>query len=112
MAGSGCWATLITRATWSSTIARPGFNQSTASLSIDLGAGQVTTGNPNLKPATANSFDVSIEKYLPDAGILAFGVFDKYSVSADLFAIAADKSSDVFNDTRTSMDFGSAYALH
>ena len=181
----------------------------------------MTTGNPNLKPATANSFDVSIEKYLPDAGILAFGIFDKeikdyivgnisnqtlpnnglypgstqpfriisftnasqsharglefnweqrfknlpgflgglggsanytyvdsqfairpgesstlpsaskntwnasvfyernglalrlsaYSVSADLFAIGADKSSDVFNDKRTSMDFGSAYAL-
>jgi len=213
--------TLITRATWSSTIARPGFNQSTASLSIDLGAGQVTTGNPNLKPATSNSFDVTIEKYLPDAGILAFGIFDKeisdyivgnisnqtlpnnglypgstqpfriisftnasksharglefnweqrlknlpgflgglgvsanytfvdsgfeirpgessplpsaskntwnasvfyerdglalrlaaYSVSADLFAIGSDRSSDVFNGTRTSMDFGSTYAL-
>src|SRR3984893_12531296 len=189
--------TLITRATWSSTIARPGFNQSTAALSIDLGAGQVTTGNPNLKPATANSFDVSLEKYLPDAGIVAFGIFDKeikdyivgnisnqtlpnnglypgspqpfknlpgflgglggsanytfvdsqfairpgetsplpssskntwnasvfyerdglalrlaaYSVSADLFAIGTDKSSDVFNGRRTSMDFGSTYAL-
>src|SRR3984893_9105422 len=213
--------TLITRATWSSTIARPGFNQSTASLSIDLGAGQVTTGNPNLKPATSNSFDVTIEKYLPDAGILAFGIFDKeikdyivgkisnqpltnnglypgstqpfriisftnasksharglefnweqrlknlpgclgglgvsanytfvdsqfairpgepsplpsaskntwnasvfyerdglalrlaaYSVSADLFAIGTDKSSDVLNGRRTSMDFGSTYAL-
>jgi TonB-dependent receptor len=42
-----------------------------------LGAGIVTTGNPYLKPATANSFDLSIEKYLGAAGILSIGVFDK-----------------------------------
>ena len=32
-------------------------------------------------------------------------------MSADLFAIGTDKSSDVFNGRRTSMDFGSTYAL-
>jgi TonB-dependent receptor len=68
---------LITRATWSSTLARPGFNQSNVSETVDLGTGQVTVGNPNLKPATANSFDVTIEKYLESAGILSFGLFDK-----------------------------------
>jgi TonB-dependent receptor len=68
---------LITRATWSSTLARPGFNQSNVSKTVDLGSGQVTVGNPDLKPATANSFDVTIEKYLESAGILSFGVFDK-----------------------------------
>ena len=208
--------TLIGRATWSSTIARPGFNQSDASRTIDLGSGFLTEGNPKLKPATANSFDLSIEKYLPSAGILSVGVFDKqiknyivndnlgtvldptsgvllkhntysnaagsfargvefnweqrftqlpgllsglgaganytfvdsrfqirpgefsqlpstskntwnatvfyeqygltvrlaaYSVSADLFAIGGDRTSDVYNAKRTSMDFGSSYAL-
>src|SRR6202035_1896527 len=68
---------LITRATWSSTLARPGFNQSNVAKTIDFGSGQVTVGNPDLKPATANSFDVTIEKYLESAGILSFGVFDK-----------------------------------
>jgi outer membrane receptor protein involved in Fe transport len=34
-----------------------------------------------------------------------------YSVSADLFAIGGDRSSDVYNAKRTSMDFGSSYAL-
>jgi TonB-dependent receptor len=68
---------LITRASYSSTLARPGFNQSTPSLNIDLGSNQATTGNPNLKPATSNSFDVSIEKYLAQAGILSLGLFDK-----------------------------------
>ncbi len=65
------------RAAYSSTIARPGFNQVNPSLSVDTGAGIIARGNPDLKPATANSFDLSIEKYLPDAGILSFGLFDK-----------------------------------
>ena len=68
---------LITRATWSSTLARPGFNQSNVSKTVDFGSGQVTVGNPDLKPAYANSFDLTIEKYLEGAGILSFGVFDK-----------------------------------
>ena len=207
---------LLARAAYSSTIARPGFNQVNASRTIDLGSGSVAEGNPNLKPATANSFDLSIEKYLPNAGILSLGVFDKeisnyivnnnvgtvidpasglplkdttyanarssyargaefnweqrftelpwllsglgasanytyvdsrfeirpgehsrlpstsketwnaaifyekyglglkvaaYSVSADLFAIGSDKTSDVYNAQRTSMDFGSSYAI-
>jgi TonB-dependent receptor len=207
---------LITRATWSSTLARPGFNQSNVSKTIDFGTGQVTVGNPDLKPATANTFDVTIEKYLESAGILSFGIFDKefknyivpnqtgtqvvpgagnplrlftfsnvskshargaefnweqrfkdlpgflgglgasanytfvdsrieirpgefstlpsaskntwnaavfyekyglglrvvgYSASADLFSIGSQKSGDIWNATRTSMDFGSTYAI-
>jgi TonB-dependent receptor len=207
---------LITRATWSSTLARPGFNQSNVSEAVDLGSGQITVGNPDLKPATANSFDWTIEKYLASAGILSFGIFDKefknyivpnqtgtatfpgignplrlftftnvgkshsrgaefnweqrfknlpgflgglgasanytfvdsrieirpgefstlpsaskntwnvaafyeqyglglrlaaYSTSADLFSIGSQKSGDVWNATRTSMDFGSTYAF-
>jgi TonB-dependent receptor len=207
---------LIARATYSSTIARPGFNQSNVALSIDLGAGVITKGNPGLKPATANNFDFTLEKYLDGGGIVSVGAFDKeidhyivpmvlanqlypgnalpvkvfsydnaghsyvrglelnweqrfrqlpglwsglgagvnytfvdssyqirpgensqlpstsrntwnasllyerdglslrlaaYSVSADLFGIGSDKTSDVFNAKRTSMDFGSSYAL-
>jgi TonB-dependent receptor len=206
--------TLIARATYAATLARPGFNQFAASTSIDLGASQITEGNPKLKPAYANNFDVAIEKYLPNAGIASVGVFYKkikdyivgnnqgsapdpatgqslrlisfsnasgsyaqglelnweqhftelpgvfsglgaganltlvdsrfdirpgeharlpstsketwnanifyekyglglrlaaYSVSADLFAIGGDKSTDVYNGQRTSMDFGGTY---
>ncbi len=206
---------LIARATYSSTIARPGFNQSTAAESIDLGSGIVSEGNPNLKPARANSFDISFEKYLGGSGIISVGFFYKdisnyivansigtrvvqgvllkdftfanangsyargvelnidekflmlpglwsglgvsanytyvdsqfeirpgeksplpsssketwnaalyyekgpvalrlaaYSTSADLFAIGGDKTSDVFNATRTSMDIGASYKVN
>ena len=209
---------MLLRLAYSSTIARPGFNQNSPALAVDLGAGIVTTGNPSLKPATANSIDFSFEKYLPGGGIASIGVFDKeisnyiiaaqttqafdnnlfpgnsqplrvysyqnasssfarglelnwsqqfrglpdwleglgaganytwvdsrfeirpgeyaplpstskntwnaslfykrgglslnlaaYSVSSDLFAIGTDRSSDVFNASRTSMDFGASY---
>ncbi|MBC8751669.1 TonB-dependent receptor [Paraburkholderia sp. WC7.3g] len=69
--------TLVGRAIYSSTIARPGFAQSSASVSADPGTGAVTTGNPNLKPTTSQNFDLQIEKYLPHGGIVSLGVFDK-----------------------------------
>lgn len=68
---------LIARASFSSTIARPGFNQVTPSLIVNPSANTVSQGNPNLKPITANSLDFSIEKYLPNAGIVSLSLFDK-----------------------------------
>lgn len=68
---------LVARATWSTAIARPGFYQTIQSSSVDVGGGSVSTGNPNLKPMTSNNFDVSLEYYLPDSGIISIGVFDK-----------------------------------
>jgi TonB-dependent receptor len=67
---------LIGRAAVSSTIARPEFNQVTAATTVDPG-GTVSTGNPDLKPVTATGIDLSMEKYLPRAGIASLGVFDK-----------------------------------
>lgn len=67
---------LIGRAAISSTIARPGFQQITPTTSVDNN-GNVTTGNPNLKPTRATGFDLALEKYLPHAGVLSAGVFAK-----------------------------------
>jgi TonB-dependent receptor len=68
---------LIVRASFSSTIARPGFNQVSASLNVNPGADLVVQGNPDLKPITAQSYDLSIEDYLDNGGIASLGVFDK-----------------------------------
>src|SRR5260370_9119067 len=69
--------TVVGRAIYSRTIARPGFAQSSASVLADPGTGIVTTGNPNLKPTTSQNFDLQIEKYLPHGGIISLGAFDK-----------------------------------
>ena len=68
---------LIGRLAVSSSIARPGFNQVTPTLSIDTGTNSVTQGNSDLKPITATSLDASLEQYLPHGGIMSAGVFDK-----------------------------------
>jgi outer membrane receptor protein involved in Fe transport len=34
-----------------------------------------------------------------------------YYVSADLFTVGADKTSDTYNASRTSMDFGASYEI-
>jgi TonB-dependent receptor len=68
---------LIARASYSKTIARPGFNQITASILIDPSADSVSQGNPDLKPTTSDNFDASLEYYLNDSGIASIGVFDK-----------------------------------
>jgi TonB-dependent receptor len=68
---------LIARLAYSTAIARPGFDQVSGATQVDLNAGTVSSGNPKLKPTTVDNFDASVEWYLPDAGILSVGLFDK-----------------------------------
>src|SRR5581483_4552976 len=68
---------MMARAVYSKTIARPGFNQISASVTVDPGQGTIATGNPNLKPITSDNFDVDLEYYLPYGGIASVGVFHK-----------------------------------
>ncbi len=68
---------LIARAAVSSTIARPGFQQVTAATTVEAGSGNITTGNPDLKPTTATGLDLALEQYLPHAGIASIGFFGK-----------------------------------
>ncbi len=67
------------RFTYSTGIARPGFNQNTAAASVDFTASPVliSRGNPALKPTLGQNFDLSFEYYLPDGGVLQLGGFDK-----------------------------------
>ena len=70
---------LIARATYSTGIARPGFNQNTVATSVDPTQNPVviSQGNPNLKPTTGNNFDLDLEYYMPRGGIVQLGLFDK-----------------------------------
>ncbi|GAA4504681.1 TonB-dependent receptor [Gluconacetobacter tumulicola] len=68
---------LIARANWSTAVGRPGFNQVTASQTVNTSTNAVSIGNPGLKPTTGNNFDVSMEYYLPHGGIISGGAFYK-----------------------------------
>ena len=67
------------RFTYSTGIARPGFNQNTAAASVDFTASPVliSRGNPALQPTLGQNFDLSFEDYLPDGGVIQIGAFDK-----------------------------------
>ena len=68
------------RATYSTGIARPGFTQAGGFAGVDFTTSprpQYSAGNPNLKPTTGNNFDIDIEHYLPNGGIIQVGLFDK-----------------------------------
>src|SRR5262249_17733076 len=61
----------------STAIGRPAFNQVTAATVIDLGALTITSGNPNLKPTTANNFDWTLEYYPSKDAVMSIDLFDK-----------------------------------
>ena len=82
------------RAAFSSAIGRPGFNQVSPSVQVDTGANSVSQGNPNLKPITSNALDLSYEHYLPNAGIIAVGLFDKEISNY----IVTNQTTSVFNN--------------
>ncbi len=71
--------TMIVRATISTGIGRPGFTQNTTAASVDRTQNPVaiTFGNPNLQPTTGDAFDLSLEYYLPQGGIMSLAAFDK-----------------------------------
>lgn len=67
----------VLRASRSSTIARPGFNQLNANTQVDTSSNSVTAGNPNLNPTKAASYDLDVERYFGNSGIFSFGLFHK-----------------------------------
>ena len=73
---------LIMRAVYSATISRPGFNQTVQQAVVftpaqNGGNGSISNGNPNLNPAYSHNFDLSVEKYLPNAGIISVALYYK-----------------------------------
>lgn len=74
---------LQARFSYSTGIARPGFQQINPATSVTYGGAQITNGNlitkgnPNLKPTTGDSFDISLGYYTPHGGLLEADAFQK-----------------------------------
>jgi TonB-dependent receptor len=68
---------LVGRLTYSTGIARPGFDQITPGASISVTNATVTVGNPALKPTLGQNFDATLEYYPGDGQIAALGLFYK-----------------------------------
>ena len=76
----------------SKTIGRPDFSQYAARTTYSIGTTPgfltINTGNPDLKPREAVSYDLSYEWYRPRGGLLSVAVFSK------------DISKEIFNGTQ------------
>jgi TonB-dependent receptor len=68
---------LVARATYSSGIARPGFDQIDPGATVSVINASVTVGNPALKPTIGQNFDLTLEYYPGDGQIAAAGLFYK-----------------------------------
>jgi TonB-dependent receptor len=68
---------LIARATYSSGIARPGFDQIDPGATVSVINASVTVGNPGLKPTIGQNFDLTLEYYPGDGQIASVGLFYK-----------------------------------
>jgi TonB-dependent receptor len=68
---------LVFRASWSNSLARPGFSETAFSRTINNDDGEVTQGNPFLDELTSENWDASVEYYLPSLGLISASVFQK-----------------------------------
>ncbi len=109
--------TMIVRATFSTGIGRPGFEQNTTAASIDRTQSPVviSRGNPNLQPTTGDDFDLSFEYYLSNGGIISLAAFDKefsnYIVPRIQNGITTDPlDPGVLANVTTFLNIPSAYA--
>lgn len=86
----------ILRAGYGRGIARPNFSDLPPFLLESDVDGQITVGNPNLKPTGANNFDILAERYLTRVGRIQAGVFYK-DLRDPIFQVATTLSSGPFS---------------
>ncbi|MEZ5415610.1 MAG: TonB-dependent receptor [Opitutaceae bacterium] len=68
---------IVWRASWSNSIARPGFGDIALRRNISEDDGEIFIGNPNLDTLEAVNWDASVEYYLPSLGVISAAVFHK-----------------------------------
>ena len=68
---------LVGRLAYSTAIARPGFNQITPGANVSVSGASVTVGNPNLRPTTGQSLDLTFGYYPGHGRIAEVDLFGK-----------------------------------
>lgn len=67
----------VLRGAYTTTIARPSFGNISPRTRINRDEEEVELGNPELDPYKSRNFDISIERYLGETGIVSAGLFYK-----------------------------------
>lgn len=69
--------TLVFRAAASETLMRPALTDLAYKRTANFNSFRFTDGNPNLQPTYAKQWELGLEKYLPEGGLLAVSYFSK-----------------------------------
>lgn len=68
---------MVLRAAWSNTISRPSFGDISPRSSIDRDDREIDIGNPDLDPYESTNYDLMLDWYPGNAGVVSLGVFHK-----------------------------------
>jgi iron complex outermembrane receptor protein len=68
---------IVLRGAASKTLMRPALTDLAYKRTANFNSFRFTDGNPNLKPTFAKQWEVGLEKYLPEGGLLAVSYFSK-----------------------------------
>jgi iron complex outermembrane receptor protein len=106
---------IIVRGGWAKVMARPMLNFLAPSITalttptVSSAVGSLTIGNPRLSPFRAENFDLSVEWYFADGGLLSLAVFKKdvsnfpqtVATSGSIQSIFSPEAMDAFLATQT-----------
>jgi outer membrane receptor protein involved in Fe transport len=101
---------LQTRLAYSTAIGRPAFNQVTAATVVDEANLTITTGNPNLKPTTANNFDFTLEYNPTKDSVFDVDLFDKEFDNYIFTRTVRTVINNQIFEENTFLNSGTAYA--
>ena len=93
-------ANLVTRASWSTGVGRPGFGSIIPNDQVNDDTLRVTASNPNLRPQNADNYDLTAEYYFRPQGVLSVGAFRKdirdyiYTDSSQIIGNGQDNGFD------------------
>ncbi|MCH1920711.1 TonB-dependent receptor [Shewanella sp. A3A] len=100
------WLTddLVARLAYSETIRRPAFGDFSTAIGYtedltELGFGQASSGNPNLKPTTSKNYDFSLEYYF-GTGSSVYGTYFRRDIDGFVFSSSRMISREVDGETR------------
>lgn len=68
---------LVLRASFSTSLMRPEFSETSAYRNINTDDDELEAGNPDLETLESRNFDASVEYYLPSLGVVSAAVFRK-----------------------------------
>ena len=101
---------LVARVAYANTIGRQEYSDLIANVTVNYPdpasedpTGSVSTNNPGLKPQSADNYDMTLEYYTDNAGVVSVGVFRK-EITDYMRGVAVDVDQDIIDQYNLPQD--------